>query len=241
MALRLGGSTFSMVDQKSTTYRPRRAFIEPDIEPAKPIQPAGPDRGNGKRNPPPVVDEDHPKPLYRDETRTNGWSSPATRATAPEADPPTNEIARPTTSAPQRTRGFDEETTAILPRSRQGQQRSHTPLDAIHDYDEDERGPLGRRTKLALLIGGVAVVVVIGLLVGYAVFSAASQRQSQQGPARSPVPSGPSDNASQPPDQTGTAMLSDASMLSPAQAETLDRNRTWKVELNQHNPSEDAP
>jgi hypothetical protein len=245
MALRLGGSTFSMVDQKSTTYRPRRAFIEPDIEPAKPIQPAGPDRGNfvpprGKPIPPPVVDEDHPKPLYRDETRTNGWSAPATRATAPEADPPTDEIVRPTTSAPQRTRGFDEETTAILPRSRQGQQRSHTPLDAIHDYDEDERGPLGRRTKLALLIGGVAVVVVIGLLVGYAVFSAASQRQSQQGPGRSPVPSGPSDNASQPPDQTGTALLSDASMLSPAQAETLDRNRTWKVELTERNPSEDA-
>jgi hypothetical protein len=245
MALRLGGSTFSMVDQKSTTYRPRRAFIEPDIEPAKPIQPAGPDRGNfvpprGKPIPPPVVDEDHPKPLYRDETRTNGWSSPAARATAPEADPPTDEIVRPTTSAPQRTRGFDEETTAILPRSRQGQQRSHTPLDAIHDYDEDERGPLGRRTKLALLIGGVAVVVVIGLLVGYAVFSAASQRQSQQGPGRSPVPSGPSDNASQPPDQTGTALLSDASMLSPAQAETLDRNRTWKVELTERNPSEDA-
>lgn len=240
MALRLGGSTFSMVDHKSTTHRPRRAFIEPDIEPAKPTRPAGPDRDNGRPIPPPVVDEDHPKPLYRDETQTNGWSSPAARAAAaPEADPPTDESVRPTTSTPQRTRGVDEETTAILPRSRQGQQRSHTPLDAIHD-DEDERAPLGRRTKLALLIGGVAVVVVIGLLVGYAVFSAASQRQSQQGPGRPPVPSGPSDNASQPPDQTGTAMLSDASMLNPDQAETLDRNRTWKVELTEHNPSEDA-
>ena len=93
--------------------------------------------------------------------------------------------------APQRTRGRDEEeTTAILPRTRQGQHRSHTPLDAIHDYDEDERRPLGRRTKLALLIGGVAVVVVIGLLVGYAVLSAASQRQSQPGAGGSPGASG---------------------------------------------------
>jgi hypothetical protein len=248
---KLGGSSFSMVDQKSTTYRPRRAFIEPDVEPAKPEQqPAGPDRDNfvhprGTPIPPPVVDEDHPKPLYRDETRTNGWSSPAARAAAaPEADPPTDESVRPITSAPQR--GLDEETTAILPRSRQGQQRSHTPLDAIHDYDEDERMPLGRRTKVALLIGGVAVVVVIGLLVGYAVLSAGSQRQSQSGAARSPAGSGTSGggtsaNTSQPPDQTGTASLSDASMLNPAQAENLDSKRTWKVELTQRNPAEDAP
>ena len=86
-----------MVDQKSTTYRPRRAFIEPDTEPAKPKQPAGPDHANGKPIPPPVVDEDHPKPLYRDETRTNGWYSPAARAAAaPEPDPPTDESVPPT-------------------------------------------------------------------------------------------------------------------------------------------------
>jgi hypothetical protein len=243
MALRnSGGSSFSMVDQKSPTYRPRRAFIEPDIEPAKPKQPTGPDRGNGKQIPPPILDEDRRKPLYRDETRTNSWSSPAApAAAAPEAAPSTDETVRPTISAPQRTRGFDEETTAILPRSRQGQQRSHTPLDTIHDYDEDERMPLGRRTKLALLIGAVAMVVVIGMLIGYAVLSAASQRQSQQGPARSPGGTGTSANASQPPDQTGTALLSDASMLNPVQAKTLDRDRTWKAELTQHNPSEDAP
>ena len=94
----LGGSNFSMVDQKSTTYRPRRAFIEPDIEPAEPKQPPGPDRNNGRPIAPPIVDEDHPKPLYRDETRTNGWSSPASRAApAPRVDPPTDETLRPIT------------------------------------------------------------------------------------------------------------------------------------------------
>ena len=52
---------------------------------------------------------------------------------------------------------------------------------------------------------------------------------------------GTSSNASQPPDQTGTALLTDASMLNPGQADILDRDRTWKVESTQPNPSEDAP
>src|SRR5215217_9631461 len=38
-----------MVDQESGTYRPRRAFIEPDVEPAPPERPAQPTRnGNGR-------------------------------------------------------------------------------------------------------------------------------------------------------------------------------------------------
>ena len=150
---------------------------------------------------------------------------------------------RPITSTPQRTRGVDEESTAILPRSRQGQHRTRTqaPLDAIDDYDEDERKPLGRHAKLALLIGAVAVVVVIGLVIGYAVLSAASQRQNQPNPPTSPGGGGTSSNASQLPGQTGTALLTDASMLNPGQAEILDRDRTWKVELTQRSPSEDAP
>jgi hypothetical protein len=64
-----------MVDHKATTYRPRRAFIEPEIEPAEPKYPARPDRDSGMPIAPPVVDEEPPKPLYRDEPRTNGWSS----------------------------------------------------------------------------------------------------------------------------------------------------------------------
>jgi hypothetical protein len=234
-----------MVDQKSGTYRPRRAFIEPDIEPAEPKQPPGPDRNNGRPSAPPIVDEDYPKPLYRDETRTNGWSSPASRAApAPPVAPPTDETLRPIPSTPQRMHGVDEESTAILPRSRQGQHRMRTqaPFDAIDDYDEDERMPLGRHAKLALLIGAVAVVVVIGLVIAYTVLSAASQRQNQPNPpASTSGGGGPSSNASQPPDQTGTALLTDASMLNPGQADIIDRDRTWKVELTQRGPSEDAP
>ena len=84
------------------------------------------------------------------------------------------------------------------------------------------------------------VVVVIGLVIGYAVLSAASQRQNQPNPPTSQSGSGTSSNASQPPAQTVSAVLTDASMLNPGQAEILDRDRTWKVELTQRNPSEDA-
>jgi hypothetical protein len=225
-----------MVDHKSTTYRPRRAFIEPEIEPAKPQHPAVPDRKKGRPVAPPVVDEEPSKPLYRDHTRTNGWYSPAPQATpAPQVEPPTDETSRLVTSTPPRRQGGAEETTAILPRSRPGQPRNEAPRDVIDDYDEDERRPLSRRTKLALLIGAVSVVVVIGLAVSYAVLTAASQSQ------RRPGGTGTSSNASQLPDQTETAVLTDASMLSPRQADLLNRDRTWKVELTKRSQWENAP
>ena len=129
-----------MVDQESQTYRPRRAFIEPDVQPPARHAGNGSSRAMGGRSRLRVVDEDHPKPLYRDETRTNGWSSPASRAAPiPEVDPPTDETLRPITFTPRRIRGVDDETTAILPRSRPGQRPTRAPLDAIDDYDEDER------------------------------------------------------------------------------------------------------
>jgi hypothetical protein len=227
-----------MVDQKSESYRPRRAFIEPDAEPAEPEQPAQSFRGNGWSVPPPATDEEHPKPLYRDETRTNGWSSlTSPAAPIPQVDPPSEETVRPISPPPRRPRGVDDETTAILPRSRAGQRRTSPPVDAIDDFDEGERGPLGRRAKLALLIGAVAVVVVIGLVIGYAVLGA----DNQQDPPGVVVGNGPSATGSQSPDQTGTALLTDAAMLNPDQANVLDRDRTWKIGLTQSSPAEDAP
>ena len=226
-----------MVDQKSETYRPRRAFIEPDVQPAEPPRPAESFRGDGRAIPPPHSDEDHPRPLYRDQTRTNGWSSPAPRpAPTPHVDPPTKETSRPITPTPRRTGASDDESTAILPRSRAGQRRTSAGVDAIDDFDENERTPLGQRTKLALLIGAVAVVVVIGLVIGYAVLGA--DNQPQDPPGGSSTTSG---NGSQSPDQTGTALLTDDAMLNPDQAKVLDRDRTWKIGLTQSSPAEDAP
>jgi hypothetical protein len=296
MALRTRGEQLSMVDHRSTTYRPRRAFIEAENEPAKPEHPAGQDRNKGRPVTPPVVHEEPPKPLYRDQTRTNGWYSPESRAVpapeigpppdeswysasraapgpeinpppdeswysasraapapeinpppdeswhspasraapAPEIDPPTDETSRLVTSPHHRQSG-GQETTAILPRSRPGQHRSEAPRDAIDDYGEDERKPLSRRAKLMLLIGALSIVMVIGFAVGYAVLTAASQSQGRRSGT------GTSSNASQPPGQTDTAALTDDSMLNPSQARLLVRDRTWKVELTERNPSEDAP
>jgi hypothetical protein len=233
-----------MVDQKSETYRPRRAFIEPDVEPAEPERPTQSLRGNGSSVPPPANDEDHLKPLYRDETRSNGWSSPSSpTAPIPPVGPPSEETSRPVNLPPRRPRAIDDETTAILPRSRAGQRRTPPPLDAIDDFSEDGRGPLGQRAKLALLIGVVAAVVVIGLVIGYAVLGADNQPQGNQPQSRPGVAGGrgTSGNGSQSPDQTGTAVLSDAAMLNPDQAKVLDRDRTWKIGLTQSSPAEDAP
>ncbi|HEY6811655.1 MAG TPA: hypothetical protein VI074_03095, partial [Propionibacteriaceae bacterium] len=145
----------------------------------------------------------------------------------------------PATLAPRRPPSLDDETTTILPRSRPTKHRTQA-LDAIDDYDDDdERGPLGRRTKLALIIGGVAAVVIIGLLIGYAVRSAANQPQTQ--PSLAPSTAGSSNPAGQPPGQSGSALLTDASMLNPRQAKALDQDRSWKVVTTQHGAGEDSP
>jgi hypothetical protein len=230
-----------MVDQEARTYRPRRAFIESEVQSAQPEMPAKSYRENA-RPIAPGVDEDRPKPLYRDELRTNGGSSPASRAfPVPEVDPPTDETLRPITFTPRRTRGADDETTTILPRSRVGQRPTQAPLDAINDYDEDERKLLSQRAKLALLIGAVAAVAVIGLVIGYAVLAAGKQPQNK--PSVPPLAggNGTSGNVSEPPGQTGAAPLTDASMLNPDQAKILARDRTWKVTSTERSPSEDAP
>jgi hypothetical protein len=229
-----------MVDQESQTYRPRRAYIESDVH-SGPEMPATSHRENGRPIAPRVVDEDHPKPLYRDETRTNGGSSPPSRAAPiPELGPPTDETLRPITFTPRRTRGVDDETTTILPRSRAGQRPTRTPLDAIDDYNGDEPKRLSQHAKLALLIGAVAAVAVIGLLIGYAVLAAGNQPQSQPSVPPSAGGNGTSSNAG-PPDQTGAALLTDAAMLNPDQAKILDSDRTWKVTSTERSPSEDAP
>jgi hypothetical protein len=264
-----------MVDQEPATYRPRRAFIEPDAEPAQPERPASPNgmgsdrngtgpNGNGTetyrngsgiyRNGtgptrPGVLDEDQPKPLYRDNGyRDNGrhsaWSSPPPPRTAPvsASDPPTEETMSPIAFAPRRPRVKDDETTTILPRSRPTKHRTQA-LDAIDDYADDERTALGGRAKLALIFGAVAAVVVIGLVIGYAVLNAGSQPQNQPSvsapPGGSAAPGGAasggaaSGGAAQPPGQAGSTLLSDDSMLTAEQAKAIASDRKWKVVTTQ--------
>ena len=275
-----------MVDKESATYRPRRAYIEPDAEPVPPERPALPDRngttpdrngrapdrngtavyrngstldrngtgldrngagidrhgigrdGNGTAQPRRSgADQELPKPLYREDIRPNGRSGPASRALpVPRSDPPTEETMAPIAFAPRRPHPVDDETTTILPRSRPTKHRTRA-LDAIDDYDDDDdRSPLSRRAKFALFIGAVAAVVVIGLVVGYGVLVG---KQPQNQPSLPPS-GGSSGGAGQPQGQTGTGLLTDASMLSASQAKILDRSRTWKVSTTKHGASQDA-
>mgnify|MGYP003694296123 CR=1 FL=1 len=90
--------------------------------------------------------------------------------------------------------------------------------------DDDERTPLGRRAKIALLIGAVAAVVVIGLVVGYAVLVG---KQPQTQPDVSP--SGRHWESGAWSERNG-GLLTDDLMLSPSQAKVLDRSRAWKVD-----------
>lgn len=244
-----------MVDQEPATYRPRRAFIEPDAEPAQPEPPAQPDRngtgtdrngtgphrnGTGPTRPS-VIDEDYPKPLYRDHSQQNGWSQPAASRAAPrqESDPPTEETMSPIAFAPPRSGVKDDETTTILPRSRPTKHRTQA-LDAIDDYGDDEPTALGGRAKLALIIGAVAAVVVIGLVIGYSVLSVGSQPQSEPS-VSAPSGGAASGGAGQPPGQAGGALLSDGSMLTVDQAKALAPDRKWKVVTTERGAKADGP
>jgi hypothetical protein len=146
----------------------------------------------------------------------------------------------PIAFAPRRPPVEDDETTTILPRSRPTKHRTQA-LDAIDDYDDDEPTALGGRAKLALIIGAVAAVVVIGLVIGYSVLSVGSQPQSQ--PSVSPpatAGTGAAGGAGQPAGQAGGALLTDSSMLSAGQAKTLAPDRKWKVVTTQQGAKPDG-
>ena len=131
-----------MVDQESRSYRPRRAFIEPEAEPTPPPapDPAPAPATVSRPAAPNFDDEDAPKPLYRDEylprtlyrpeRTSNGSETIATPvvnggAVSPPAAPPRPDAddvgsddtaIRSFTFAP-RTRRTGDETTTILTRS----------------------------------------------------------------------------------------------------------------------------
>ena len=157
-----------MVDQESRSYRPRRAFIEPEPEPTSPPAPAPAPAPATVVHPPAAPnfdDEDAPKPLYRDEylpqslyrdgagangsqtrptpTVNGGSVAPAAPPRPDASDVGSDDTAiRSFTFAP-RTRRTGDETTTILARSGSTARGRHAPSgpsgpDEIDDYDEDE-------------------------------------------------------------------------------------------------------
>ena len=220
-----------MVDAEPGNYRPRRAI--PESGPA-PEPPKAPPVDDG------FDDDERPKPLYRDEVDGAETSSSPTGSTS-EAAAPTGSSgstagpSKPITFTPRKPRpADDDEATTILPRTGSSRRRP-SELDEI---DDDEHRPIKSRTRLALLIGGVAAVVVVGLAIGYAVSGVGNTPQttpSQSGSVTAPSgdPSGTAD-----PNVPGE-LLNDGSLVSAADASLAVSGRDWKVV--QPGTGEDAP
>ena len=260
-----------MVDQESRSYRPRRAFIEPEPEPTPPPAPAPAPAPAAVYRPvaPNFDEEDAPKPLYRDEyvPRTLYRDEPAgngnrTRpaeavngaSTAPAATPrpdasdvgSEDTAIRSFTFAPRTRR---DETTTILTRTGSTARGRFAPSgpsgpEDLDDYDEDEEDgrPIGERARWTLIIGGIAAVVVLGLAIGYAVLGLGNGRGTVPLPAETAGSVGPGPTTSaSAPPPAGGALLTNDMMLSAAQAKRLDDKASWKEVLTQRGASEDAP
>lgn len=220
-------------------------------DPEQPKPGHGP--GDGAAGVDPVDDEDVRKPLYRDEVPGADGAAPAaggaptgsaagTGDSSP-ADQPTEEApdAAPTrvTRGPSRARVSDD-ATQILPRtSRTGYVGARSDFDRDDDDldDVDDRPPLGQRTKLALVVAGVAAVVIVGLAIGYSVLNLGDRPTG----APSPLASSSTPSASGTPTVDADVLLSDTSMLSAAQAKKVAAERTWKVALTQRGVDPTSP
>jgi hypothetical protein len=182
-------------------------------------------------------------PLFRDGSRSPRIPDETTTGTTPPQKPDAGEAdidtgrqtwVRPAlASAPRRYRSPDPEATTILARTSSGSRKTGDWQDSIDDFsDIDDGGSrLGKRTKLALLIAGVAAVVVIGLAIGWAVLGI--------GDTLTTPPTPPSTA----PTTAGVApgeLLNDDSMLNAKDA-TKVSDRTWKVELTQREMAADSP
>ena len=182
----------------------------------------------------PLLDDDQPKPLYRDEVPPVSPRPPTGAVSGPDET-----SVRPITFAPRRPPSFDDETT-ILPRSR-STARAASSREVFDDFDDEEHKSAHPRARLALLIGAVAAVIVIGLAVGYAVIGIGKNPQANPGPTATTGGSAPGSTQEPPPGTATTEVITDALLLNPAQAATLDPKRTWTVERTQRGPAEDTP
>ena len=214
------------------------------------------------------IDPEDRKPLFRDEapggqeTRPQQNAQAETHAgndaqedtrhrasvregSAPELAPSAESSAEKTSvsGAPEPADG-DPDATHILPRPRQIS-AARSDFDPSDDDDDfagggSGRGPLGRRTRLALLVAGVAAVVIVGLAIGYAVLNLGDTPRATSRSAASSAPSG-SASPSAPESPDPDALLADAVMLTAAQAKGLDKSRTWKIARTQRGVDEDSP
>lgn len=207
-----------------------------------------------------VDDEDSPKPLFRDQAATRSTGSADSRADADDDTSTPADGSSEASAAGAAGGGLSDETTilsrarehrrsrvqrdpdatTLLPRTAGGGRVRARAADDDFDDDDVEADPKADRRRLLLMIGAVAVVAILGLVAGYAIIRTTSQPVATPGPTggtQSDPTASPSGDATDP---GSTALLTDAMLLSPAQAETLDSKRTWKVALTQRGSSPDS-
>ncbi len=142
-----------------------------------------------------------------------------------------------------RSGAADEDATTLLPRTAAGARPPRRPDD---DDDLDQSGGGARRSRTVLLIVAVAVVVAIGLAIGYAAVqltkTSATPGSVSPPPATGPSAGTPSASASGTPSPSAAAaVLTDASMVSAEAAKGIDPSRTWKVAQTLRGKSAESP
>ena len=227
-----------MADDRPTN-RPRRAFdgapsgSEPTTDPAAGLE--------GR------FTEDEARPIFREAAADADAATVRTPAgdptpSSPSPETPASKDAVDTDpdgggSAPTRPGKLnftprarpaevEDDATTLLPRTTGSAAAGGSDDD---DLDERPRG-LGGRGRLALLIGGVAAVVAVGLAIGYAVVGV------RDTPGADPTTSTSSSVAS----PSAAALLDDASMLAPTGAQAIDAKRTWTAGTTVRGPVPDG-
>ena len=139
-------------------------------------------------------------------------------------------------SAPRGVRPPDAEATTILPRTSAGSPTSRGWQDSIDDFSDIDQGRarFGRRTKLAMLIAGVAAVVLVGLAIGRAVLVGDTPTSS---PSTGKTTGPTSASSGVQPEE----LLTDDSMLNAKDAKRVSSDRTWKVVFTQRGTTAESP
>ena len=124
----------------------------------------------------------------------------------------------------------DDRSTTILPKTADRRRRSE------FDDDEPDVRPLVReRSRMILIAAGVAAVVIIGLVLGYAALhggkptvqpSAGTSGATSTGATPSPTP---------------VALLDDNSLINAQMARQIDPKRSWQVASTQHGLDANSP
>ena len=153
----------------------------------------------------------------------------------PESRPPRRALAPGAGGDPATAEGED---TQILPRTRRGGSVNRSGFDDDEQYDGADEPRTTHRTRLALVVAGVAAVVVLGLAIGYSVLNLGSTSPAAP---RAPGPTMAASAGSATPTVNADVLLSDAAMLSAAQAKQVATDRTWKVALTQRGTDDSSP